>query len=226
MSSCKNLENSSLKIIYLNVRSLKSKIDKFKMKLRDRNEKPDVIVFVETWLNKTTESRFKYKLPGYKGVFMSREITVRGGIAIFYRENLEIETLKLQHVGINHLMLIKLVPFNVKMLIIYRTTDEKCGRRVFWKEMTAMLEEHKMSRMIILGDTNMDVLKIKNPQHIKRFISRGFRICNKIAPEFYTRYDTFTIIDHVFTNLKTSVNVDCIDNDFSDHRMLSINAEI
>lgn len=223
-------KNDSLKIIYHNIQSLgmEGKIDEIKMKIL--KERPDVMVFVETWLKPKTESAFKNAFPSYKAVFMSRKTIKQGGIAIFYRKNLTIRKLRLQHVNINHLMLIKLVPFNINLLAMYRTYDKGCGIKEYWKHLDVMLEENGLSKMIVLGDSNMDVLNKKNSQYMKRFTSKGFRMCNRIAPECYTRKNKRscknTIIDHVFTNMKTSVNVECIDVDFSDHRMLVINAEI
>lgn len=233
MCSSEIREKKSLKIVYLNIRSL-TKIDRLIMELRELNETPDVIAIVETHLKPTTESKFKYKWPGYKAEFMSREMVKQGGIAVFYREELKIEKLRFQHVGINHLMLIKLLSFNVDLLVIYRTYDKKCGKRAFWEKLNDMLpEKNSLRKMIVLGDSNMDVLHEKNPRYMKMFASKGFRICNRTDPECYTRKEkrsgeyTYTIIDHVFANMHmTPVNVQYFDVDFSDHRMLIANVEL
>lgn len=232
MNSTKIQKIDELEIAYLNIRSLVRKVGKFQMELKKIEKVPHVIIVAETWLKPNTESKVNFE--NYNSVFCSRPITIHGGIGIFIHDSIEYEIVIRQHVGINHIVLIKLLNLNKNLLAFYRTPDKYNKPDVFWSELEKLLPS--LENAIIFCDSNMNLLKMnkKNRKFMEMFTSNGFRICNKIADEFdaYTCKTErlgkvrYSIIDQIISNLNTSVNVENFDIDFSDHRLLYTTAKL
>lgn len=146
-----------LKIVYLNIRSLLNKVGNLQMALKKLEKVPHIIVVLETWLKPNTESKVKFE--GYNAVFCSRLIKRRGGIAIFIHDSIDFEIVKRQHVGINHIVLIKLIKLNKNLIAFYRTDDKIKKPKDFWLQLEKLLPNLKNA--IICCDSNMNVLEKK-----------------------------------------------------------------
>lgn len=51
----KNNCDGDLNIIYLNIRSIKQKMDEFELKIREMKKRPQIIIIGETWIKKGEE---------------------------------------------------------------------------------------------------------------------------------------------------------------------------
>lgn len=232
MQVAKFYKTGNFEIAYVNIESLAKKVDKLEMELLKLAKFPHAIVVLETWLKPWNESKVQFK--GYKAVFCSRLVKKHGGIAIFIHESVAFDNEKvvLKHVGINHIVVIKLLDLNINLMAFYRTYDGGTRRNVFWNELRSFLQNSE--KTIICCDSNMNVLK-RNPKYIKLITTNGFRICNGIADRFecYTNRskktgmeDKFTIIDQVMCNFDAHVHVENFVVEFSNHRLLYVTAKL
>lgn len=86
-------DNRSLKILYLNARSLRNKRHPLEYILRELNYMVDLIIITETWF-KNDEPEFK--IPNFMGYFANRPNKTGGGVAIFINKRVKYDSSKIR----------------------------------------------------------------------------------------------------------------------------------
>lgn len=157
------IETGKLKIIYLNIRSIKNKMQELQLTLKAMKEKPHIIIVGETWLK--TEDEIFYQIDEYEAIFNSRKENKGGGIAMYINKNIKFENILNTELMKSHIMVVKLIDLNIKICGYYRSPATKT--EFFLEYLEKQLE--KNNNLICLGDTNIDLIKCDN-NDTKKFL--------------------------------------------------------
>ena len=213
-------KGNMLSILSLNCQSLQAKIDQLKIYLNNFEEARcpfSIICLQETWLTNDHNESF-FQLNGYTFVRNSISCSRHGGVAIYIRNNFEFEILPIngnQEIwdGLFLEVYLRNANCNVecrrkKVIIgnIYRPPRETVENyTTFIGELEEILSTtlRNNKEIIIAGDFNIDLLKIKNSAHVNSFfemmITCGF--LPKITfPTRITSHSS-TLIDNCFVKL-------------------------
>ena len=222
---CDNVKN--LKIFYLNANSVKHKFDKFKELLTDLKCDFDVVVLVETKLDKGT-GKFYNLGDKYKSYHNIRHRS-GGGSVIFVKESISSSMEFICNRDEIEFILIKLIKLNVNICSIYRTPiNSLAALNKFYNKLDYILSKFK--NMIIVSDTNINLLNATNRDiqlDYKNLIesNNNYSILNLINYNMATPItDTSaTIIDHALTDIQDSkITFSLGENDVGDHKFIII----
>lgn len=214
---------NDLKILYLNIRSLRNKLFELEylLELINPEERPDIIALTEIWIYKDENSKFNIK--GYNPIFANRQTSKAGGVCFFVKSNIIFNEILNYDNGEFSLLGIKLIKNNLNIFIIYRSPNS--NNELFYNIFDNLLSSH--SKNIILGDFNYDLLNISSNTEIYTQVieTNGHTIINKVKNKFPTRQTltSKTIIDHVITDcLQFAYKLTLSDSFISDHKVLSL----
>lgn len=213
---------NDLKIIYINIRSLRNKLYDLENFIDTLTEKPDLIILTEIWIFKKENSKFNIK--NYNCFFTNRESSQAGGVCIFINCNILANKILSQDDGESCILGINLIKSKLNIFTIYKSPS--ANNETFLNKLDVLLSSYKNN--IIIGDLfNFDLLlsNINNEKYTNIIESNGHTILNKIRKKFSTRVtsNTHTIIDHVITDcLKYSYNITLSDLFISDHKLISL----
>ena len=217
---------ADLSILEINIRGLVNKQHDLLLLLRSitRLNQVDVVILVETWLTKESESHIK--IPGYDYYGMCRQHKKGGGVGFLVRHGINYKTRPDLIVSSNVLenCFIELVGLKRNILIgsLYRAPN--LNPNIFVQDYITIckrLQKEKAKDSIIGLDHNMDFLKHHLHKQTQNFmeaileyahfpcITRPTRITNSTA----------TLIDNILLscNLIGKQNSCIIINDLSDH---------
>jgi hypothetical protein len=161
----RDIENSAnLKIIHVNIRSMRMNWELLQWNIKETNIKWDIIVLTEINIKKGEVNNYNWK--NYVHIAETRESTTRGGgVMIYISENLKMEERSPKKIKIeqNEVLVIDFHAgnLNFKLVAIYRrpTTDKK----KFIKALKIFLNDIKhVGGIIVIGDMNIDILKSEN----------------------------------------------------------------
>lgn len=215
----RNHLSRNLSLLFLNIRSLKNKLDD--LKILASNNPTDVIILNETWL-KSNEEIF-YKIPGYNAFFNSRDEGTGGGCAIYVKEGISIKSIK-KFTDYNSII-VELsfnTRNNINIITTYRPPREDCRQCLLFLENTLLVHPNS----ICMCDSNINLLQSANDNtiHLTDLLAAyGFTIYNNIDLLSATRKtsSTATIIDHAFSNSTMELQqLSLQDCSFSDHKIL------
>ena len=181
-----------------------------------------VIGLSETWQNKTNVNAFP--LLGYSNTGVTRKNKQGGGVTLYvsdslqYRERADL-SVNVEDVIESHFIEITSKPDCI-IGIIYRPPNDKLD--LFKNCLTEILEkiDSLNKKCFIMGDFNLDLLKIDGNQHIKDFIYQMFSSMFYPLISRPTRItnSTATVIDNIFVNnLEDSYKCGILFSDLSDH---------
>lgn len=87
----RRIHRNKLNIIYLNIRSLRNKLNEIKLICQQKN--PDIVALNEIWID-SNETKF-YQMEGYLSIFNCRDEREGGGCGMFIKSDLRIKQITL-----------------------------------------------------------------------------------------------------------------------------------
>ena len=227
VKSCVYGSASSLNVIHLNVRSLRSKCDELLCTIQSTGVNFSVIVLSETWLR--TENELM-DIPGYYAFHSIRQNRLGGGVSILVSNSLSAE----------------LVP----SLTLNNNIFETCGIRLSHKKKAYYIVgvyrppglsidnfNNNFFRIfdtiniqlntIILGDFNINISHQNDCEHSRVFIEefRSLNFVPKINIPTRITDTSETVIDHMWCNFYVPCKSSVLTLDISDHYATVLSVE-
>lgn len=210
--------NCNLKILNINVRSLRANFVKFKVYLNQLNTKFDILVLTEVWVKKF--ELINFNIDGYQAHIEERKNTSAGGVICYVREDLPVNVVGTSGESFNALH-IKVPSLDLNVLGIYKFC--KIPESVFLGELDDLLCMMQ-GTVVLTGDLNIDILERgpSNINYLNLLETQGYE-CLVTEP---TRYfgNLRSCIDHVFFRgryspgqISTEVNCSVDNPNVSDH---------
>jgi hypothetical protein len=213
-------KSNMLTLLSLNCQSLNSKFAQLQGYINDfenSNFKFSIICLQETWLSENHDTSL-LQLEGYKFIHQPRGCSIHGGVAIYLRDCFEYKILPYHgNLDIWDGIFIEIVlssgnlPDHKRVIIgnIYRPPRENVENYLnFYENIQQIISNYSHSNVeiIITGDFNIDLLKIREKTHINDFLE--ILLNNGLIPKITlpTRLTDHskTLIDNCF--VKLSVN--------------------
>ena len=185
-------KKKTVKMVSLNCQSLNSKFDQLNIYiqlLRNNSCTLDIICLQETWLDDDSDISC-VQLDGFRFVHKGRSCSMHGGVAFYLRDDFTFRTLSIYSRsntwdGLFLEIDLQNTEFsnNKKLVIgnIYRPPRNLIGNfRTFTDEINEILTDFQRSNdeVALVGDFNLDLLKLRENQHINEFfkmiLSSGF----------------------------------------------------
>lgn len=220
------INDNNLNIFYLNIKSVKNKLDEIKIIMQQSKITFHVIVLIETWL--TENDIGMYGLDNYTSYNSVRKTRDGAGISIYVINSLQSNINFEFSDNFNNFITIYPRKFKIKITAAYNTHT-----KTFLEKLEEILSSNKNG--IFLGEVNINLLKNNRTQHTYKEIinSNGYQILNKINKKFATRIAivknkiTKTIIDHITSDLYNNQHHMTINShSFSDHESISLQIKI
>lgn len=212
-------DKEDLKILYLNVCSLRNKLYDVELMVNTIQCSIDIIVLTEIWI--TVEENKFFNFNNFCSYYSNRS-NGYGGTAIFVRNNIQAVELFKHDFNYCQALGIKLINKNLTIISIYRS--QKNNLNVFYEYFESYLKNN--SRCIVVGDFNINLLDLNGIDTI-RYTELvqvlGYVFVNRIDKNFATRSRNGidTIIDHILTDLvQQSFSLDISSSHLSDHKSL------
>ena len=223
MAQDRDIKESGFSLLHLNIRSIINKFDDFKAYLDSLEHKFSVIGLSETWLNRNNIDEFP--LSCYCNIGKVRKNKQGGGVGLYvdrsyhYRERTDLD-IDIEDVIESKFIELLTTPNKILIGIIYRPPNNKID--LFMKALAELLQklDSQNKKCYLMGDFNLDLLKIEENQHTKDFINVMF------SSTFYplitkpTRItnSSATLIDNIFVNnLDEGHKCGILFTDLSDH---------
>lgn len=225
VSSCRGL-----KILHVNIRSIRKNWSEFEAILQPVNGNFDIIVLTEISYVHEGEN---YKLNGYDTFFKARINKRGGGIALFIKNTFEFIEINNNFVnfeafqgtvsGISGMS-------SLDLLAIYRPPSS--NKSLFIEELDNFLVNTRISNMVLLGDINIDILQEEDTiaQSYRTLLSAyGFLSCISDVTREEHRLNTISksCLDHIFVRMSDStfhkLRSVIYTSKLSDHYMTGLN---
>ena len=214
-------DEQSISLLSINISSVPKHVDEFVADFHDYSL--DVIGMCETRLNVALEPL--YTLPSYNTFFNSRN-TKGGGTLLHISEKLKASELASLTFTLPYFeSVFVLVQLSGKKLIIgniYRppNSDIDSFLSKLFEVLTSILQLDSSCSSIIMGDINIDLLKVSANARFMEFytIMTSFNYCPLIRRPTRVTDESQTLIDHIWTNEPHTVfNSGIVSYDLSDH---------
>ena len=213
-------KSNTVSILSLNIQSLNAKFSQFKLYIEEQyKSKIDIICLQETWLDTNADLSI-FSLQGYSMVHRGTGVSLHGGVIIYVKNELKFTVLETEItlstcdglfilINVNQPMGSRM---NSKKLVVgnlYRPPRElKIETDNFMNEWEELLNyfESNSYEVALCGDFNMDLLKLREKNHINEFydlsVSHGF-FPRVTRPTRITDHSS-TLIDNVFVKLSNN----------------------
>ncbi|RYX81335.1 endonuclease/exonuclease/phosphatase family protein, partial [bacterium] len=228
----KHLKLGKLNVIYLNIISIRNKLDELEEIIHETQNLNSkiihLIVLTEARLN-DEDTKF-YNLNNYTAFHCTRADGF-GGVLLLVHESLTGNLIVKKSQSNVELLVVNILELSLNIIVVYKQPPV-CTDTLL--SILIPLIENR-GKCIIIGDLNINLLSDSNTvnQYVNAFLSRGFSFLNKIEERFATRVaerlinqrsiTSKTIIDHVITNcINYSYIFSLIDIPISDHKLMSI----
>lgn len=208
---------SSFKILQLNIRSMNnlSKFDSLKEILQRCDQRVDVVVLGETWVQNDRACLFS--IDGYKSIFSCRS-EPNGGLAVFYRDDLDFdECCNSIQDGMHHIHLRLRRGKPLDLHAIYRPPSFEATR--FISEIERILSCNNNGHdCVIVGDMNVAVNQ-QTVHTVKEYVQVLQSYNTHVTNNVVTRPASSNVLDHVICSgsLLDKVRNETIYHDLSDH---------
>ena len=215
----------SHKVMHYNIRSLNENFDKLKFLMEDLDNSQldlDFLLLCETFLNDKNSNL--YNLPGYTVAEKHRVNAKGGGVAIFVKNKFQYkirEDLSIFDEGLFESVFIEASINNKNVVIgeIYRPPNSNINQFIERYSNLIMKITDEKKEFIIGSDHNLDLIKYENNMAIQECLDQNHS--NGILPviDKPTRitHKSATLIDNLFTNIKTPHQSGIIYSYISDH---------
>ena len=229
-SLCQNhSQDNYLSILNVNSRSLIKNFTEYESYFKSLHPYEfDILSFTETWLDENLQPLVQFE--NYRAIFKHKlNRKEGGGIAIYVKENISFIERPDLSIPVNqqHLydcLFIEIIVPELKNIIIgivYRSPKQNSTPE-FTNCVNDLLEQisSENKEVILLGDTNIDLLKYNSSRHVSQYMEMIFS--NSYVPIITkpTRVtnSSQTLIDHVIKKQSdTKYIAGTIINDISDH---------
>lgn len=190
-----------LKILHMNIRSLKKNFDEFLILLDSLGRYEfDIIVLTEARVH---INMLEYDIPNYKNIKMAGNKTVNEGVVLYYKSNLLAKKIELTLSDCNSLTLELKNPETRKIITImglYRSPSTRDPEE-FINSLDKALTRFKID--VLVGDVNINLKDVNNPKvehYLNTLNGKGF--ISGINDFTRIRDNTKTCIDHIFIHEK------------------------
>jgi hypothetical protein len=208
----------ALSLLSLNCQSLPSKFSQLQIytEFFKQNSCPfSIISLQETWLSNDYDTSL-LQLDGYDFIHMPRQCSLHGGVGIYIKNTLKYQVLQIEGNpelwdGIFIEITLKCKNPGKKLILgnIYRPPRDNLENYcLFNEDLEEILERfsHSNSEVVITGDFNFDLLKMKEKEHVNTFFDT---LCSnglfpKITQPTRITENSKTLIDNCF--MKVSAN--------------------
>lgn len=211
-------KQDSLKLLYLNARSISNKIEDLNKILTTIKETVHLIAISESWLKDDSSC---LNINNYNVVSVTRlGSRIGGGVVLLIHHTITnydcIYTYSDKFLSI---LSVKLIISNREHIVSVIYNPPNRGQQ-FIEVLETFLNSQKNKNSIIIGDVNINLLQ--NDSVCKEYKSvlncNNFYICDCLTP---TRVQSGTVLDHVLVNdVNQSVSLNHIDTDISDHNII------
>jgi exonuclease III len=216
---------NGLNILYMNINSLRRKLESFEQFLSEFPVEIHVIILVE--INLTSGSEQFFNIEGFVGYFGLRKGKEYGGVAIYVNENLTSNLTKNEQCEFSNFLSVELVDYKFSIIGVYTPPDSNF--RTFMDYFDSFLDSSVSA--LIFGDFNANLLNQSDQQvseYMNTISANGYTVLNKISREMYTRRSNTidTLIDHVLNDrIDRNFTLFTGEHTLSDHRYLLLNVE-
>ena len=204
--------NTSLYILQINCRGIKSKFDELE-ELLGHKKQPDVIILSETWLKEGEEKYVEFK--GYKFEGMNRVHKKGGGVGILVKDSLIYQTRpdlikNCDHNSCEHYLIeLKGRNYNIIVGSLYRPPNTDIDK--FLSEYNDTLEKvsQEKNKELVLGmDHNLDLLKQTSHRKTQSFVENTLdhSLLPVIMKPTRISKNSATLIDNVVISEKLQSN--------------------
>ena len=224
--SDKNKANrSTLTVMQLNTRGVLNKRDPLKLLLNDikKDSRVDIVLLVETWLNKTNAKRFM--IPGYKFLSSHRKNKKGGGVGVLVSQEFDCRPRPDLSMNIPNLesltVEIKTHSNSILVCSVYRPPTSKA--KEFLRNYKRLLDKFSVNQreILIVGlDHNLDLMKHENHSPTKDFIdiNLDLNLIPSITKPTRITKTSATLLDNIivgkqFHNFVANIAI----SDISDH---------
>lgn len=149
--------HNGLNFLYMNIVSLRNKLDNLETYVNSLVDRPDIILITETRLFE--HEIMYYNIPGYDALFSCRDSNVHkksgGGVAIFVQQSIKANIISEIANDYDNLLLINLINKNINIAVIYTPPD--APKDTFINSLERILTPVPT---LVFGDFNMDLLKL------------------------------------------------------------------
>lgn len=215
---------NDLNILYLNIRSIRNKLDDLESIIQQHYKTlTHIIALTEVWIFDNEVEHFN--IPNYDKYYCNRS-NRGGGCALYVHNTLYSNIIVSKEWNGNTILGIHINnhKFKLNLFNIYKPPHTDFSE--FMSIFSPILSMYKHS--FIIGDFNFNLLEKNTDVNVGEYIdmvcSMGYLILNKEEPDFYTRSCnnvTKTILDHVITDLLNySYRFALFDTYISDHRYI------
>lgn len=222
-------ENNSLRMIHLNIRSIKKHFLEFSSYVRNVLEKIDLIVLTEININesdyKSVEGHFQ--LDGMSSLSFNRKSGKGGGILIFIKNKYKIKKETSLTIHFESCMCqINVSPkLNLTLLAMYRPPNS--NTELFMQELQRIVEVNQREFFIIVGDMNINISESNriSEKYLSILYNNGFisKINCPTREEYRTNDLVSNCIDHLFVRSKNYDSKGAvIRSKISDHYFTSV----
>ena len=221
-------------ICHLNVRSLLNKIDEIKNLLK--NETIQVFTISESWLNETIKDE-EIKIKGYNTIRQDRGYKINkkskknkrsGGLIMYIRDDIPIDTVTLKHLNINtvdieaHWVICKFKTLgNIIIGNSYRPPRGSITNFInYVLDLSTHLKNYNKVETYLLGDNN--ICLSENSVSAKLLVD-SMKLCNMnqiIKCNTRLGCTKKSLLDHIFTNSKHVINSGVGPVNISDHLLI------
>ena len=222
-----NINNSSLAMMHLNIRSIPKNLSKYSAYMENIDLRFSILGFTETFL--TEDNKLCYELDGFKHISLPKSKEIGHGISIYVDEKFDCElcndyTLLKEHI---ECIFVKITFDDISVIagVVYRPPNSNINDYI--NDITIITESIKRMKKIcyIMGDINLDLMKYESHSKTSQYLDLLFS--NSLIPLINrpTRITdrTATLIDHIYTNnynINDKLHQGILVTDISDHLII------
>lgn len=151
ITNINNVSVNNFNCIYLNIRSLRNKLDEILLFLASFNKTIHILILVETWLHESEKSITN--LPSYNSIHSVRTDKLGGGVSIFVKDNLIFNSVYENVLDNNNILIISLPEQKIYVCGIYNNPRSDINN--FFVYLNNIMSIYK--NLLIFGDLNLNL---------------------------------------------------------------------
>lgn len=221
---------SSLRILYLNARSILSKVEEIQH-LINTTYVPEIMIFSETWIR---QNQIKYfQMEGFSSFLIGREDRTGGGVGILVRKNYGVSRVIYQFMS----NIIEILVVQVKIMnqtyffvSIYRPPIylNASDQELYLMKLEEIMTKFGGKRTFIVGDQNLNLCGQRDDL-INSYLDKLSQFNNVVMNNgFVTRPDSNTCLDHIIVDITVAneIRVQTLPYLNLDHLLLFIDVKL